>query len=162
MYLLVCYFSCYACITYCTYYVTYLIIFKVCTYLYLYIQYQLIMWFLCNHRFISHIEYIKDKTQWMKIREKNNLDGYIIASLAAQAIPHQGASTYYVPSILAIFAPPPSPLSSCVIISKTPHSADVIFQSPSPPHSAYIFSPQHRQYGALFEKNSKHNWNLKC
>ena len=22
--------------------------------------------------------------------------------------------------------------------------------------------PQHRQYGALFEENSKSNWNLKC
>ena len=33
---------------------------------------------------------------------------------------HWGASTYYVTSILAIFDPPPSPLSSCVIISKTP------------------------------------------
>ena len=36
-----------------------------------------------------------------------------------------------------------------------------LFADPPPPPLVYhIFSPQYRQYGALFEDNSKHNWNL--
>ena len=76
---------------------------------------------------LNMVENLLENIQQMKIVEgdqdnKDSSNDQDKAAIVPSIVKTEGkgASTYYVTSILGIFDPPPSPLSSCVIISKTP------------------------------------------